>query len=758
MGAAPLVRPIAGLLPIVDSREPLQVLIASLAPGGAERIVLEWLGAEASRGRAVELAVLHRRRQELRVPRGIAVRSRGDEPVAAFVARCVGSWQGGAAPVSCHLVPDAVLAMLWECGIATVPVVHNTGAGWRNDPAGWRAPHVPRVLACALQVAREVTASGCSAPVVAIRHRPAVAAMAFDPRQRERVRAELVISAATFVILAVGAIKPQKDYVRAIEVLARVARSRDAVLVIAGGVLADDGLAELDRVVDRALALGVSGRLRLPGFVDPIEPWLAAADAVLNVSRFEGLSIATQEALAAGLPVVATAVGGQAEIRHPAFHPVAPDAPPGGFAQLLAASPVRTTLERTPWQRTPREWSVAMHPRARRGPALGTLFVTANLNAGGAQRSLVNLAHAIAGCESIAIAVCGESTQREFIAALAAARIEAFRPAPDRDPCALAESILATVALRGARTVCLWNVDAPVKLLLAKHAPPTLRLVEASPGAYGFEELETAASFAEAIGFAAPHYHARLDLLVLKYRTVPHPTCRRVEVIENGVAATGLDWRAPPAPRFLVHGRIAPSKRLEAIIDAFAAVARDRHGAQLVIVGGAEPRHEGYLRELRARGQGLAVAWRGPDASLSCLRGAWTATVVLGTHQGSPNAVLEAMAAAVPVIANASGGTGPMLGDGTAGWLLPEDVGAKGLAVALEEAISMPERARAFAQAATRIVRDRYGLELMAGRYLAALRGEAGPGHEKLAPWNSATAPAAPARSPSAPSPAMPAR
>ena len=52
-----VVAPIPGLLPVVDAREPLRVLVASLAPGGAERIVIEWLAEEAGRAREIELAV-----------------------------------------------------------------------------------------------------------------------------------------------------------------------------------------------------------------------------------------------------------------------------------------------------------------------------------------------------------------------------------------------------------------------------------------------------------------------------------------------------------------------------------------------------------------------------------------------------------------------------------------------------------------------------------------------------------------------------
>ena len=64
----------AGLVPVRDARGPLRVLIASLAPGGAERIVVEWIGAELACGREAELAVLHPRRHALAAPEGLRLR------------------------------------------------------------------------------------------------------------------------------------------------------------------------------------------------------------------------------------------------------------------------------------------------------------------------------------------------------------------------------------------------------------------------------------------------------------------------------------------------------------------------------------------------------------------------------------------------------------------------------------------------------------------------------------------------------------
>src|SRR5436190_8551531 len=86
MLAAPeflVARPVPALVPVEDQRGGLRVLIASLARGGAERIVLEWLDAEARRGRSVELAVLHPRANAWRAPAGVTLVERRGESTEA---------------------------------------------------------------------------------------------------------------------------------------------------------------------------------------------------------------------------------------------------------------------------------------------------------------------------------------------------------------------------------------------------------------------------------------------------------------------------------------------------------------------------------------------------------------------------------------------------------------------------------------------------------------------------------------------------
>jgi glycosyltransferase involved in cell wall biosynthesis len=69
--------------------------------------------------------------------------------------------------------------------------------------------------------------------------------------------------------------------------------------------------AELRALTDR---LGLAGRIRFAGQQQNVVPWLAAMDVFVLSSDREGMSNALLEAMAAGLPVVATAVGGNPDV------------------------------------------------------------------------------------------------------------------------------------------------------------------------------------------------------------------------------------------------------------------------------------------------------------------------------------------------------------------------------------------------------------------------------------------------------------
>jgi glycosyltransferase involved in cell wall biosynthesis len=104
------------------------------------------------------------------------------------------------------------------------------------------------------------------------------------------------------LILAIGRLTPQKDFatlIRAFDVLLN-SSARPATLVIAGEGPQRAALESL------ASELGIRQHVHLPGWIGNPFPIYKAADAFVLSSRFEGMPNVILEALAFGLPVVAT--------------------------------------------------------------------------------------------------------------------------------------------------------------------------------------------------------------------------------------------------------------------------------------------------------------------------------------------------------------------------------------------------------------------------------------------------------------------
>jgi len=111
------------------------------------------------------------------------------------------------------------------------------------------------------------------------------------------------------VVLAAGRLSPEKGFQVLVEaaptILAAVASAR--LVVFGDGPLRGP----LER---RVTALGLADRIRLPGFREDLDRLLPWADVVVLPSLTEGLPNVALEAAAAGVPVVATAVGGTPEV------------------------------------------------------------------------------------------------------------------------------------------------------------------------------------------------------------------------------------------------------------------------------------------------------------------------------------------------------------------------------------------------------------------------------------------------------------
>jgi glycosyltransferase involved in cell wall biosynthesis len=125
-----------------------------------------------------------------------------------------------------------------------------------------------------------------------------------------RVREELGLPPEACLAITVGSLTPVKDHRSQLAAFARaaVAEPRLRLLVVGDGPLR----AELEAEALRQLP--DPGRIRFLGHRKDIPELLRASDLYLQTSLTEGFSNAILQAMASGLPVIATAVGGNPEL------------------------------------------------------------------------------------------------------------------------------------------------------------------------------------------------------------------------------------------------------------------------------------------------------------------------------------------------------------------------------------------------------------------------------------------------------------
>jgi glycosyltransferase involved in cell wall biosynthesis len=133
--------------------------------------------------------------------------------------------------------------------------------------------------------------------------------------ERARLRRSMAGDAAERLVISctVARLSAQKGLEVLVEAAGRL-REKAGLPAICFVVVGDGELR--DQLLQQVAELGLEDTVRLVGARPPdeIPGWLAAADMFVLPSRYEGMSIAVMEAMASGLPVVATEVSGTAEL------------------------------------------------------------------------------------------------------------------------------------------------------------------------------------------------------------------------------------------------------------------------------------------------------------------------------------------------------------------------------------------------------------------------------------------------------------
>jgi glycosyltransferase involved in cell wall biosynthesis len=296
-------------------------LVLSLSPGGTERLVIEIVRGLADRvdsivccldepgAWAAELAAIN-------VPVVTVQRTPGFHPSLAI--RLARMMKDRAIDiVHCHHYSPYVyglLASMLRPGVKLVFTEH--GKLSDHGPSTKRRIVNPvlsrlraRVCAVSADLKQHMVAEGFPASRVDVLYN------GIDPGSRPTIadnraaRTALGIPHDAFVVGTVGRLDRVKNlslFLDAHAVLA--ARQSNVHAVIIG-----DG-PERAFLEDQARHLGITTSVTFAGYRQDVRALMAGFDVYLNCSLYEGVSLTILEAMAAGLPVVATPVGGNPEV------------------------------------------------------------------------------------------------------------------------------------------------------------------------------------------------------------------------------------------------------------------------------------------------------------------------------------------------------------------------------------------------------------------------------------------------------------
>jgi glycosyltransferase involved in cell wall biosynthesis len=136
----------------------------------------------------------------------------------------------------------------------------------------------------------------------------------YDERERFRLRDELGICDRTKVVGLVGSISPRKGQAVLVEAAPAILGAAGDVVFVAIGDVAPGQEAYAEEVKRRIAKLGIEDRFHWCGYRSDAEAFYSLMDVLVLPSSSEGLPRTVIEALACGVPVVATDVGGVREI------------------------------------------------------------------------------------------------------------------------------------------------------------------------------------------------------------------------------------------------------------------------------------------------------------------------------------------------------------------------------------------------------------------------------------------------------------
>jgi len=334
----------------------LQVVL-SLNPGGTERLVVELvrrlrpelpmavccLDEEGSWGEGL-------RREDVGVT---ALRRRaGFQPaLGRAIARIAA--QHRARVVHCHHYSPFVyasIARLWSPALRIVFTEHgrlsDAPPSAKRRTANRVLAHAPReVVTVSAELKQHLVAEGFPTGKVSVIYNGIDVGAVPGGDARHQMRQRLNIPDDAVVIGTVARLDPVKDLHTLIRAVGQSGRQQTPLVLLVIG----DG-SERASLEASAHETGAGSLVRFVGHREDARDLLAACDVYANSSISEGISLTILEAMAAGLPVVATSVGGTPEIVDATCGRLVPARDAQALAEVLTAlaadAPLRQVLGR----------------------------------------------------------------------------------------------------------------------------------------------------------------------------------------------------------------------------------------------------------------------------------------------------------------------------------------------------------------------------------------------------------------------------
>ena len=159
--------------------------------------------------------------------------------------------------------------------------------------------------------------------------------------KRAEKREELALADDQIMLVSMGDLVLRKNYATAIEAIAKAQNPKLQYFICGKGP-------ELDNLKAQAESLGVAEQIHFLGFRTDIKELLAAADVFLFTSKQEGLPRSMMEAMASGLPCVASKIRGNTDLIEDGVGGyLCPSTDSDGFAVAIAKVADDATLRET---------------------------------------------------------------------------------------------------------------------------------------------------------------------------------------------------------------------------------------------------------------------------------------------------------------------------------------------------------------------------------------------------------------------------